>query len=68
MWMEANKIELIVPNPPYENGVEGLCGNNNGDGKGSSINKLRLMKNEFEFMTLGATTRLDLNFNQRHLL
>lgn len=31
LWMEADKIELIVPNPPYENGVEGLCGNNNGE-------------------------------------
>ena len=35
MWMEGETIELIVPNPPYENGLEGLCGNNNGDIKGS---------------------------------
>ena len=34
MWMEGETIELIVPNPPYENGLEGLCGNNNGDSKG----------------------------------
>ena len=31
MWMEGDELELIVPNPPYENGVEGLCGNNNGE-------------------------------------
>ena len=34
MSMEGDVIELTVPNPPYENGLEGLCGNNNGDGKG----------------------------------
>ena len=32
--MDNHVIELFVPNPPYENGMEGLCGNNNGDGKG----------------------------------
>ena len=33
--MNGMEVRLRVPNPPYENMLEGLCGNNNGNRSGS---------------------------------
>ena len=42
--MNGMEVRLRVPNPPYENMLEGLCGNNNGNRSGSfSSDILKMM-------------------------